>query len=111
LRRLEKVNIEALFAVAGQNNVKRLLAFGGHRPRKLAQEVAALRLREPKHPTLFGPASRGYRRRTQRWLRSNPGVFQQAGTFLVLLKKRAPRGAGYFSGSSQQLDVSEKPLL
>jgi hypothetical protein len=42
LRRLEKVNIEALLITSGQN-VKRLLAFGGRRPKKLAQ-VAALRL-------------------------------------------------------------------
>jgi hypothetical protein len=41
LRRLEKVNIEALLVASGQN-VKRLLAFGGHRPKKLAQ-AAALR--------------------------------------------------------------------
>ena len=41
LRRLEKVNIEALLIASGQN-VKRLLAFGGHRPKKLAQ-AAALR--------------------------------------------------------------------
>ncbi len=41
LRRLEKVNAEALLTAAGQN-VKRLMAFGGRRPRKLAQ-VGALR--------------------------------------------------------------------
>src|SRR3712207_2861125 len=41
LRRLEKVNIEALLVASGQN-VKRLLAFGGRRPKKLAQ-AAALR--------------------------------------------------------------------
>ena len=41
LRRLEKVNIEALLIGAGQN-VKRLLTFGDRRPKKLAQ-AAALR--------------------------------------------------------------------
>ena len=41
LRRLEKVNIEALLIASGQN-VKRLLAYGGRRPKKLAQ-AAALR--------------------------------------------------------------------
>jgi hypothetical protein len=41
LRRLEKVNIEALLIASGQN-VKRLLAFGGRRPKKPAQ-AAALR--------------------------------------------------------------------
>jgi Transposase DDE domain len=39
LRRLEKVNIEALLIASGQN-VKRLLAFGGHRPKKQAQAAA-----------------------------------------------------------------------
>ena len=41
LRRLEKVNIEALLIASGQN-VKRVLAFGGRRPKNLAQ-AAALR--------------------------------------------------------------------
>jgi hypothetical protein len=41
LRRLEKVNIEALLIASGQN-VKRLLTFEGRRPKKLAQ-AAALR--------------------------------------------------------------------
>ena len=41
LRSLEKVNIEALLVATGQN-VKRLLTFGSHRPKKLAQ-AAALR--------------------------------------------------------------------
>ena len=39
LRRLEKVNIEALLIASGQT-VKRLLAFGGRRPKKLAQAAA-----------------------------------------------------------------------
>ena len=41
LRGLKKVNMEALLIASGQN-VKRLLAFGGPRPKKLAQ-TAALR--------------------------------------------------------------------
>ena len=41
LRRLERVNIEALLIASGQN-MKRLLAFGGRRPKTLAQ-AAALR--------------------------------------------------------------------
>jgi hypothetical protein len=41
LRRLEKVNIEALSIASGQN-VKRLLDFGGRRPKKLAQVAALL---------------------------------------------------------------------
>jgi hypothetical protein len=39
LRRLGKVTIEALLIASGQN-VKRLLAFGGCRPKKLAQSAA-----------------------------------------------------------------------
>jgi Transposase DDE domain len=41
LRRLEKVNIEALLIASGQN-AKRLLDFGGRRPKKLAQAAALL---------------------------------------------------------------------
>jgi hypothetical protein len=40
-RKLERVNIEALLIASGQN-AKRLLAFGGRKPKKLAQ-AAALR--------------------------------------------------------------------
>jgi transposase len=42
LRRLEKVNIEALLIASGQN-VKRLLTFEGRRPKKRAQVAALLR--------------------------------------------------------------------
>jgi hypothetical protein len=45
-RTLENVNAEALMMAAGQN-VKRLLAFGGRRPKKLAQAAA---LRPPARP-------------------------------------------------------------
>ena len=45
LRRLEKVNIEALLIASGQNT-KRLVAAGDRRPRKSAQ-VAALRPPDP----------------------------------------------------------------
>jgi hypothetical protein len=45
LRRLEKVNIEALMIASGQNT-KRLVAAGDRRPRKPAQ-VAALRPPDP----------------------------------------------------------------
>jgi hypothetical protein len=45
LRRLKKVNIEALLIASGQN-IKRLVAAGGRGPRKLAQ-VAALRPPDP----------------------------------------------------------------
>ena len=46
LRRLEKVNAEALLIAAGQN-VKRLLTFGCRRPRRMAQAAA---LRPPRRP-------------------------------------------------------------
>jgi len=46
LRRLERVNAEALMIAAGQN-VKRLLTFGYRRPRKTAQAAA---LRPPGRP-------------------------------------------------------------
>jgi hypothetical protein len=61
LRRLEKVNIEALLIATGQN-VKRLLAFfGGRRPKRLAQ-AAALR-----PPTATGHRiSRAWEHRAER---------------------------------------------
>ncbi len=59
LRRLEKVNAEALMTAAGQN-VKRLLAFGTRRPKRPAQ-VSALRRPEAGRPEFRGV--RGYRER------------------------------------------------
>ena len=60
LRRLWRVNAEALVIAAGQN-IKRLLAFSGRRPRKMAQ-VEALR---PLAPT---PSVNGrLLRRVHRW--------------------------------------------
>ena len=56
LRRLEKVNAEALLVAAGQN-VKRLLAFGYRRPRRMAQAAA---LRPPRGPSSY--AARATRR-------------------------------------------------
>ena len=71
LRRLEKVNAEALMIASGQN-VKRLLAFGPGGPRKTAM-VAALRPPEKPFPHLLR------RHRTPRC-----GVFQQAEPFHAL---------------------------
>lgn len=48
LRRLWKVNIEALLIATGQN-IKRLLTFGIHRPRNMAQAAA---LRPPGRPSI-----------------------------------------------------------
>jgi hypothetical protein len=69
LRRLKKVNIEALLIASGQN-IKRLLAFGGRGPRSLAQ-AATLHLLEPAHFSRFGSSSRDrrlHRRRTRLWV-------------------------------------------
>jgi hypothetical protein len=55
LRRLEKVNIEALLIASGQN-AKRLLTFGGRRPKKLAQAAA---LRPPVATATIGSIALG----------------------------------------------------
>jgi hypothetical protein len=67
LRRLEKVNAEALMIAAGQN-VKRLLRFGNPSPKMIAT-VAALR-----------PTSHAYARSAD-IARSRRGVSQQADLF------------------------------
>ena len=59
LRGLERVNAEALLVAAGQN-IKKLLVFGGHRPKKPAQ-VAALR-----PPSAMDLESRRFRRHRAR---------------------------------------------
>jgi len=67
LRRLKKVNIEALLVASGQN-IKRLLAARGRGPRSMAQAVA-LHLPKSIHFTRFGPSRREcrlHRRRTRR---------------------------------------------
>src|ERR687897_404231 len=71
LRRLEKVNVEALLIAAGQN-VKRLLTFGERGPRRGAQ-VAALRQPSP-HPYELC----GVRKHRGRCSRRSARVFQQA---------------------------------
>ena len=68
LRRLEKVNIEALLIASGQN-AKRLLAFGGRRPKKLAQ-AAALR-----PPAATGHEIRRAREHARSALGSHRGCF------------------------------------
>jgi transposase len=60
LRRLEKVNTEALLKAAGQN-VKRLLAFGSRGPRRMAQ-VAALRRSQARCPGSIHKVQRHHRR-------------------------------------------------
>ena len=68
LRRLEKVNTEALLKAAGQN-IKRLLAFGTRGP-KGSEQVAALR--QPA-PNLY--EFRGVRRHRKRHSRRQEGFF------------------------------------
>ena len=74
LRRLEKVNKEALLIASGQN-VKRLLAFGGRRPKKPAR-AAALR----------PPAAPGYEIRRAREHRSRHS-WQPTGAFFNALER------------------------
>jgi transposase len=85
LRRLEKVNIEALLIASGQN-VKRLLAFGGRRPKKLAQ-AAALR------PPSAGGHEIGYARehRSSRSWRPTKAFFNKLDPFWYTLKPTAER--------------------
>nr|MDQ5819476.1 transposase [Actinomycetota bacterium] len=77
LRRLEKVNMEALLIASGQN-VKRLLDFGGRRPKKLAQAAA---LRPPTTPG--HEISRTRKHRAERSWPPTSVFFQHAGSFLV----------------------------
>jgi hypothetical protein len=74
LRRLEKVNTEALLKAAGQN-IKRLLAFGTRGPKGPAQ-VLALR-----HPAPNPYEFRGVRRHRERQSRRPGRVFQHPNPF------------------------------
>jgi transposase len=74
LRRLEKVNTEALLIAAGQN-IKRLLTFGERGPRREAQVAA---LRRPA-PDLY--ESRSVRKHRKRCPGRSARVFQQPGLF------------------------------
>jgi hypothetical protein len=77
LRRLEKVNVEALMVASGQN-VKRLLAVGTRRPKRPAQ-VAAVQRPEAAVPSFmkFGEIARDA-------LGVQRDLFQQAGIFQAL---------------------------
>jgi uroporphyrinogen-III synthase len=75
LRRLEKVNIEALLIASGQN-VKRLLAYGGHRPKKPAQ-AAALR---PPTTTVGYETSRALEHRSNGSWRPTKAFFNTLGS-------------------------------
>ncbi len=92
LRRLEKGNIEALLIASGQN-VKRLLAFGGRRPKKRAQ-AAALR-----PPTTTGyEISRGREHRSNRSWRPTKTFFNKL--CVVFGGKRCEEGSPLGTSSS-----------
>lgn len=74
LRRLEKVNTEALLIAAGQN-IKRLLAFGERGPRREAQVAALRRLA----PDPYG--SRGVRKHRKRCPERSARIIQHAASF------------------------------
>ena len=71
MRRLEKVNIEALLIAAGQN-IKRLVVARDRGPRKLAQMAA---LRPPDRMSRCRPHLTG----EFSYFRRDKGVFQQPG--------------------------------
>ncbi|MBA4115752.1 MAG: IS1182 family transposase [Rubrobacter sp.] len=75
LRRLKKVNTEALLIASGQN-VKRLLAFGGRRPKKLAQAAA---LRSPTDTGHENGSAREHR--SSRSWRPTKAFFNSLGRF------------------------------
>jgi hypothetical protein len=83
LRRLEKVNTEALLKAAGQN-VKRLLAFGTRGPKGSAQVLALRQLA----PNLY--EFRGVRRHRERHSRRPARVFQHAVAFSEVRLSSAP---------------------
>jgi len=71
LRRLEKVNIEALLIASGQN-VKRLLTFGERRPVGAGGSPAPTGLHHPPDQSHSGAS-------VEPFLVANEGVFQHAG--------------------------------
>ena len=86
-RTLEKVNTEALVIATGQN-IKRLLAFGGSAPKKLAQAAA---LRSPGRLLPDFPRRR-FRDHRHQW-RIDPTLFNRLVRFWYRLQAAASRGA------------------
>ena len=87
LRKLEKVNAEALLIASGQD-IKRLLTFGHRGPRRPAQ-VAALR-----RPTSYPCELCGVRKHRRRCSRRPARVFQHAGLFSETSDSPDPLGIG-----------------
>src|SRR5438270_1027484 len=101
LRRLKKVNIEALLIASGQN-VKRLLAFGGRRPKRLAQ-AAALR---PPSATGHKIARAREHRADHSWPPSR-AFFNSLGRFRYRVKTAYARGQ--IATSVRSLKLAEIP--
>ena len=80
-KKLESVNAEALLIAAGQN-AKRLLAFGGMGPKKLAQAAA---LRPPARPLPDLPRHRFVEHHRKRGV--NPELFNKLGRFCDITRK------------------------
>jgi hypothetical protein len=85
LRRLEKVNVEALLIASG-HNVKRLLAYGGQRPKKLAQ-AAALR-----PPAILGKTQPYPEATRKAFLLANQDIFNRLDLFTPLVHQRGSLG-------------------
>ncbi len=97
-RTLEKVNTEALMTATGQN-IKRLLAFGGSAPKRLAQ-AAALR---PPGRLLPDSARRRFRDHRHRW-RIDPTLFNRLGHFCYILPLIRPGSPGVWKLSEKSLE-------
>ena len=100
MRTLEKVNIEALMIAAGQN-IKRLLSFGDHGPRRLAQG-AALR---PPQPTLVRTDRTAWRCRSRLHL----PCASRFSTGWFVLETWIPYRSGSLKGSN--LVASQEPAV
>ncbi len=96
LRRLWRVNVEALVRATGQN-IKRLLTFSGRGPRRLAQ-TAALRLPAPTPSSVLGYPLRSHRLGD---LARPSRVFQHAGVFSEVSLQDAAYPRSYRIGNSQ----------
>ncbi len=97
LRRLEKVNVEALLIASGQN-AKRLLAFGGRRPQKLAQAAALLRppTGTGMRPVVLGSIVRTALGRQQRHFSTAWAVpTASVSSFVSYPSSRTRKGAGW----------------
>ena len=96
LRGLERVNAEALLVAAGQN-IKKLLVFGGHRPKKPAQ-VAALR-----PPSAMDLESRRFRRHRARASESDVSCSATLCAIILHIRSRVFRPGTGLSGRAARI--------